>query len=119
MSRDIDAVAKVAVKCGGTMLFLQKSSKEWELPGGHLVTGEKFTKGAKREVHEETGINLTRLKVIVKQKNFMLFSAAVKVRNVTLSDEHIDYGWFSIKAAKKLKVTEATVLNWKRIISQF
>lgn len=119
MPKDVSAVSKVAIKCGNRMLFLQKKTGEWELPGGHLVKGEKYTKGAIREVQEETGIKLKRLKVIVKQKDFTLFLAEVKTLNVLLSDEHINYGWFKSKAANKLRITQSTKLNWKRIFSQF
>ena len=117
MSKDVDAVAKVVIQHKGSILMLLKDTNEWELPGGHLQQGEKYTQGAKREVFEETSIVIKRLYKLCKQKDFMLFLATPKICKVILSDEHIHYGWFKREQLKKLKVTKSTKLNWKKIIS--
>ena len=72
MVDDTDNVSKVVMLWKNKCLFLQKDDKTWELPGGHLNVGEKFKTGAIREVFEETGIKLTKLKLILKQKDFRL-----------------------------------------------
>lgn len=119
MSEDIDAVSKVVIKCGDRILFLQKTTGEWELPGGHLNKSESFEQGAKREVFEETGIKLKKLKTILSQKLFKLYVCKIKVSKVLLSNEHERFQWVTSKGANKLKITDATRENWKRITGLF
>lgn len=37
-------------------------AQSWSVPGGHLEFGESFEETAKREVQEETGIEITQLR---------------------------------------------------------
>lgn len=117
MPKDTDNVSKVVIYRQKTILFLKKNNNEWELPGGHLNVGESFLDGAKREVFEETSIKLKKLKVLIKQKDFMLFFAKPKDCTVRLSDEHVSYGWFVSKDVKKLNLTKATKVNLKTILN--
>ena len=115
MDKDVDEVSKVIIACDGRLLFLQKNNKEWELPGGHLNEGESFMQGAMREVFEETGIRLKKLKLILNQKKFNMFFCKVRFSKVKLSNEHINFMWCSKKDMKRLKATIATYKNWKLI----
>lgn len=119
MPEDTNDVSKVIVYRQKTILLLKKKNNEWELPGGHLNVGESFLNGAIREVFEETSIKLKKLKILIKQKDFMLFFAKPKDCAVRLSDEHISYGWFINKDVKKLNLTRATRMNLKTILSSF
>ena len=119
MGQDIEQVSKVVIKYNDRMLFLQKNNKEWELPGGHLNKGENFIQGAVREVFEETGIRLKKLKLIINQKKFNMFACKVKFSKVRLSDEHVKHKWVTATSIKKLTVTSATRENWKHILSLF
>ena len=116
MIKDSEKVAKVIIKRGRTALFLQKTTGEWELPGGHIHIGEKYKIGAKREVMEETGIRISKLKTIVVTKNFKLYAAMPKNNKVNLSDEHIDYTWVTKHQVKQLKLSESTKINLKFIL---
>ncbi len=119
MVEDVDEVSKVIIKHGSRVLFLQKSNNEWELPGGHLNRGESFKQGAKREVLEETGIKLSKLKLVINQKTFNLFRCKVRVSKVILSHEHIDYCWVTNKSARKLNLSKSTLENWHHILKLF
>jgi 8-oxo-dGTP pyrophosphatase MutT (NUDIX family) len=119
MGQDVEEVSKVIIKCNDRMLFLQKNNKEWELPGGHLNEGENFIQGAVREVFEETGIKLKKLKPVLTQKMFNMFACKIKISKVKLSDEHVNYKWVTSKSIKKLVVTKSTRENWKHILSLF
>ena len=116
MIRDSDKIAKVIIKRGKTVLFLQKDSGEWELPGGHLHVGEKYRSGAKREVMEETGIRISKLKAIVATKGFKLYAAMPRNNKVDLSDEHTDYTWVTKQQVKQLKLSNSTKINLKFIL---
>lgn len=113
---DTDNVSKVVMIWKKNILLLQKSSTEWELPGGHLTRGETFKKGAKREVFEETGIKINKLRTVLKQKDFCLFNCYPKVIKVKLSDEHINYEWVPVSVLSKKKLTKSTKINIKSIV---
>ena len=90
---DTDNTSKVIIFNNGKILFLQNSWKEWELPGGHCHEKENYTKGAIREVFEETGIRLKAPEKFRLIDKCMLFVSQVKRSNVRLSHEHIDFKW--------------------------
>lgn len=115
--QDVDDVSKVIILWSKRCLVLQKNNKEWELPGGHLNLGETYKQGAIREVREETGIKLGKLKTIIKQKQFRMFVSPAKVIKVKLSDEHINYKWVNRREFIKLKLTKSTLINLKSILN--
>ena len=117
MANDTDNVSKVIMMWKDKCLFLQKDDKTWELPGGHLNVGEKFKAGAIREVFEETGIKLIKLKLIFKQRDFRLYCATPKILNVKLSDEHIDYKWVRYSDIRRLSMSNATQQNIQIILN--
>lgn len=118
MPVDSNNVSKVIITCGSYCLFLDRiDGKGWELPGGHLNLSEKFIPGAIREVFEETGIKLNRMKPVIRESDFMLFVTSVKSTKVKLSCEHKDYKWCNYKQLLKLDVTRATKRNIKTILN--
>ena len=90
---DADNTSKVIIFYNSKILFLQNSWKEWELPGGHCHKKESYTKGAIREVFEETGIRLKSPEKYKLIDKCMLFISQVRRDNVRLSHEHIDFKW--------------------------
>lgn len=118
MPQDIDAVSKIIMCWRDRILMLQRQDGNgWELPGGHLNKGERFSVGAKREVFEETGIKLNKLLVILKQKNFRLYKAKPKTLKVKLSQEHTGHKWVSKHELFRLKLSKATKWNLKAILN--
>lgn len=123
---DIKAVSKVVVMSGKKILFLQRmdagtheKNSEWELPGGHLNKSERYIEGARREVYEETGISVTKLKVIYKEKDFVLFIAKPKIIKIRLSHEHKDYKWVGKKSIFNLNLSKPSKKNIKHILKCF
>lgn len=55
----------------GKMLLIKQTygPKNWTYPGGFLHQGEKAEIGLRREVYEEVGLVLTRVKLIEKAKD--------------------------------------------------
>lgn len=118
MVQDVESVSKVIVKWKDRCLFLKRAKeKTWELPGGHLNFGESFKDGARREVFEETGIKISKLKTIIKEKLFRLYVARPKIIKVRLSDEHIDYAWVRGTDVRRLKISDATKRNINTILN--
>lgn len=79
----------------------------WTMPGGKLEYGESFEEGAKREVREETGIQLNEAKVICvnndknEHAHFVTiglfsdkFSGEAKVME---PDEIVEWQWFDLE----------------------
>ena len=87
----------------------------WDFPKGHVDKGETEIETATRELEEETGI-----KKIILLKNFrktinytfqkgdrkiakevVFFIATTVEKEINLSHEHIDYGWFDFTSGLK------------------
>lgn len=56
MKKEI-SVAGVIVNRGKIAIVFQNKTNTWALPKGHVDKGESELETAKREIHEETGIN--------------------------------------------------------------
>lgn len=99
----------------GKILLLKIRSKSahdagrWEIPGGKVKKCEYFDEGLKREFMEETGLEVDVVSLYnVVRKDYTACKTAEEVRSiqlimkvtcssdeVTISEEHDDYGWFS------------------------
>ena len=108
MSKDIDEVSKILFYTEDKILLLQKPSKKWQLPGGHLKEGETPEKGLRREVKEETGITDFKPKLLKTFNKNYLHTAQIETAHIKISSEHIDYKWLSVSDAKKLPLTKDT-----------
>lgn len=98
---DIKTVAKVVlIDDNGRVLFLKRSdymdkyAGEWDLPGGHLKSNESLSVGLKREVEEETGLQIKNEKLVEIQANLHFFCADYNNEEVRISHEHTDFKFF-------------------------
>ncbi|MCT4632586.1 MAG: NUDIX domain-containing protein [Firmicutes bacterium] len=94
------------------ILFIKRSKKYkgvdnlWELPGGRIDKGEKIYSGLKREVLEESGLDIKSLEVGMIWELFregkpdilgLTFICRAASSSIILSEEHCDYKWVEIK----------------------
>jgi len=85
-----------------------KDAGFWDLPGGGLDKGEDVTGGLKREVTEETGLEITEINLIgsytCDEGRLQLCATAFSDSNkVTVSHEHSRYSWIDINKLIELK----------------
>ncbi len=122
-------------------LLLYHGKGYWNFPKGHLESGEKAIGAFIREVAEETGLRKNDLRIVsgfkatdryffnrpkirtagIKEtdgrgifKIVIFYLVETRRREVTISDEHEGFGWFSpLEAARaaKYKNTQAIIKN--------
>jgi 8-oxo-dGTP diphosphatase len=78
----------------------------WTMPGGKLEYGESFEDGAKREVQEETGLQLKEVKVICVNNDKNEFAHFITIGllsdnfsgepKVMEPDEIVEWEWFNL-----------------------
>ena len=106
----------------GKYLLLKIRSKSahdagrWEIPGGKVKKCEYFDNALKREYLEETGLEIdvdTLLNVVRRDYTACKTNEEVKSiqlimkvtcdsDEVTISEEHDDYGWFSLDEVNEM-----------------
>ncbi len=117
---------------GEVLLGLRKGSHgagEWSFPGGHLEFGETIFETAKREVKEETGLDIDEFKLISVADEMRYIETDGKhylnigtegvykggVPNVEEPDKWGEWRWFSIDDLpdKIFEGTELMIRNLK------
>ena len=101
-------------------IFLMKSHKwrdKYVIPGGHVELGEKIEDALKREIKEETELDIHDVEFICfqefiygeefwKKKHFIFFDFACKTNSteVKLNSEGQEFVWVTLEEALKLPV---------------
>lgn len=77
--------------------YVDKYAGEWDLPGGHIQVGEDFNTGMKREVKEETGLDIQNPKFIQKIDNLDFYFCSYNGKPIKVSHEHTKFRFFEKK----------------------
>ena len=101
-------------------IFLMKSHKwrdKYVIPGGHVELGEKIEDALKREIKEETELDIHDVEFICfqefiygeefwKKKHFIFFDFACKTNSteVKLNSEGQEFVWVTLEEALKLPI---------------
>ena len=109
--KDTKQVAKAVILRDDKVLLIKTASGvfegKWDLPGGHIQEGEKIIDGLKREVKEETGLNISKIKDLnFTHNNKKFFKSSTNSDKITLSSEHTEYGFYKIDKIKEMKISK-------------
>ena len=77
--------------------YVDKFAGEWDLPGGHIQLGEEFEVGMRREVKEETGLDVGECTFIEKIDNLSFYYCDYNDKPIKLSHEHTKFRFFAKK----------------------
>lgn len=90
------------IENSGSILFLQRSeatsrSKQWFLPGGGIKKGETPEEACRREVKEESGLDIVTDRLAFEKNGVYYFTCrmvGIEAQNVVLKlNEAMDYRW--------------------------
>jgi len=100
---DSDQIRKVILIDDENRLLIMKSSDmnekhagEWDLPGGHIHVGEDDIEGLKREVKEETTLDITNPEKIHEEGRIKFYKTSQYRGTIELSEEHTNHKWVTI-----------------------
>ncbi len=105
-----------------------KMKGSFTVPGGHIELGERIEDALKREIKEETGLNIFEIEFICvqefifdnafwKKKHFIFFDYICKTDSseVELNSESQEYIWSPLEEALKLPIEPYT----RRLIEEY
>jgi nucleoside triphosphatase len=115
-------------------LFLMRSHKwrdQYVIPGGHIEVGESIEQALRREIKEETGLDIDHIEFIGFQefilddafwekRHFIFFDYACTTESiqVTLNDEAQEYAWVPLAEALNWPIEPYTRSTIQRYIRQ-
>ncbi len=107
---DIRTTTKAIIKnAKGHILIIKDAySDYWDLPGGHVKSGESSLDALTREVKEETSMDvhsaeergIYRMMLGGKDSSVMFFDA-IATGDIKLSSEHIGFNWIGLQEIDK------------------
>ena len=99
------SVAALVANDEGKILLVNSPWRGWEYPGGLIEPGESFEAALKREVREESGVEIEITGFVGICKNLernivnMDFTARYTGGTLTTSEESTEVGWFTPEEA--------------------
>lgn len=96
--------------CRSAVKYLEVGAR-WEIPGGRIDKGSSLLENLKREVMEETGLEIAgEPQLITAQDILNIDKHVVRLTyrgeasgEVKLSDEHSDFKWLTLEEIKSLE----------------
>lgn len=108
----------------GDILMLKSPKRGWEFPGGVVEDGETIEEALKREIKEETGVEVEVAGFVGLCKNLQKnivnidFYCKYKEGNLTTSDESMDVRWVTPKKAQLMVENELIKKRLENMLKQ-
>jgi 8-oxo-dGTP diphosphatase len=86
---------------GRALVIRRRDNGHWEAPGGVLELGESFEDGVRREIAEETGLQVTVERLTGVYKNLargivaLVFRCSPVTRDIHPTDEAVEVCWMT------------------------
>jgi mutator protein MutT len=103
------------------VLLLKNERNEWELPGGTLEPNEAPEQCVIREIKEELNLVCSVKKLIdvrvfevLPGKHVLIVAYLCECDDYSplgISDEHLEYGWFSFEELSQIPIPEGYVIS--------
>lgn len=103
------------------VLLLEASEKtkipgKWSFPGGHIELKESVENSLKREIKEETNLEIKDISPIntevIKDTYTIIFSATYLSGEIQLSDEHKNYRWVDLEEMKNIDLLSKALIYY-------
>lgn len=132
-SRPVSTVGALVHDGAGKVLMIRthKWGNRWGIPGGKIERGEPSEDALRRELREETGLEISDIRFVMVQdcidspefmrpEHFILLNYVARASgtDVTLNDEAQEYRWVSPAEAFGLDLNEPTRLLLQEILSK-
>ena len=117
------SVAALVTNDKGEILLVNSPWRGWEYPGGLIEPGESFEAALKREVREESGVEIEITGFVGVCKNVARdivnidFTARYTGGELTTSEESTEVGWFAPEKAMEIITFPLTKKRLANMIS--
>ena len=116
------SVAALVTNDEGKILLVNSPWRGWEYPGGLIEPGETFEEAMRREVREESGVEIEITGFVGICKNVARnivnidFTARYVSGELTISEESTEVGWFTFEEAMAMITFPLTK---KRLVNMY
>jgi ADP-ribose pyrophosphatase YjhB (NUDIX family) len=129
----IGTVGALIFSSSGAVLMVRtpKWSNKWGIPGGKIKFGETATDALRREIKEETNLEISDIKFVLVQdcihskefyrdEHFLLLNYTCRAHGmeVTLNEEAVEYWWVTTKEALAMNLNQPTRILIEAVMEQ-